>query len=190
MTYVGGLRARLIRDSVWHAVDDALRALGWYETVASRADVVLLAEPVAQGTAIDFNSLALGDEDDTPEPIEMGSGLSQFSWDMHLDVYAESDALSLHLVRDVAAILAGRLPSIGRSRPVVDVWDYSLATPVVIFAVEVDQVRTDKANDFPQPWLRYWRSCSFVILDAYDNENVEDPTPPSSGSPGGYVGGY
>jgi hypothetical protein len=169
VTYAGGLRARLIRDSVWHTVDDALRALGWYESVASRADVVFVAEPVPQGTAIDFTTLALGDEDDVGEPAELGSGLTEFSWDMHVDVYAESDALSLHLARDVAAALAGRLPAIDRARPVIDVWDYTLATPVVIFAVAVESVRTDKANDFPQPWLRYWRSCSFVIVDTYDS---------------------
>lgn len=171
MTYVGGLRARLIRDSVWHVVDDALRDLGWYAAVPSRQPVTLVPEPLPQNTPIPFNTLALGDEDTTPEPIEMGSLLTEFAWDMHVDVYAENDDLSLHLVGDVAAALAGRLPSIGRSAPLIEVIDYTLATPVPVFTVDVESVTTDKARDFPQPWLRFWRSCSFVVVDSYGSED-------------------
>lgn len=171
--YAGGLRKRLIRDSVWHALDDALRDLGWYATVASRSPVRLLPEPVAQGTQVTFNSLALGDEDDVPEPLEMGSNLAEFSWDMFVDIYAENDSLSLHLGGDVAAILGGLLPSIGRGRPTIDVYDYTLATPVVIFTVQVESVRLDKAHDFPQPWMKNLRSCSFVVVDTFGGEDDE-----------------
>lgn len=171
MIYVGGLRARLIRDSVWHTLDDALRALGWYETVASRSAVRLTPEPLAQNTVVPFNTLALGDEDNSPEPAEMGSLLTEWSWDMHVDIYAENDDLSLHLAGDVAAIMGGRLPSIGRSAPVVDVYDYTLATPTRVFGVDIESVSTDKARDFPQAWLRFWRTCSFVVVDTYGSED-------------------
>lgn len=170
MTYVGGLRARLVRDSVWHAVDDALRALGWYEPAASHSQVQFLPEPVDDSAEIPLNSLALGDTVDQSSPAEMGSPLADFRWDMHVDVYAENDSMALHLVGDVQAILAGRLPSIGRSAPVIAVWDYTLATPVVAFAVEVESIQTGRATGFSQPWLRFWRTCSFVIVDAYGTE--------------------
>jgi hypothetical protein len=50
-----------------------------------------------------------------------------------------------------------------------------MATPVGVFAVEVDQVRKQKAHGFPQPWLRFWRSCTFEIIDSYDTEDTPGP---------------
>jgi hypothetical protein len=169
--YVGGLRDRLIRDSVWHAVDDALRALGWYQPHPSRLPVSFIPTPLPLDVEVPLNTLALGDMASVPTDAELGSDLTEFSWDMHVDVYGENDDVSLHLAGDVAAALAGRMPSIGRGRPVVDVWDYSLATPVIVFGVEIEDVRQAKAHDFPQPWLRFWRSVTFVVIDTYGDEN-------------------
>lgn len=185
MTYVGGLRARLVRDSVYRTIEKGLRDLGWFTSHASRSPVQLLPEPVALDREVPRNTLALGDEIDDETALELGSGLSEFRWSMFLDVYAENDSIALHLVGDVAAIMGGRMPSIGRSAPVVDVWDYTLATPVAIFRVEVENVRTAKAHDFPQPWLRFWRSCTFQVVDAYTDEDVADLVPPFEGY-GGY----
>lgn len=167
---VGGLRARLIRDSVWHALDDALRDLGWYVTRPSRQQVQLLAEPQAEDVEVPLNSLALGDTVTSDFPAELGSALAEFRWDMHVDVFGENDSLSLHLIGDVVAILEGRLASVGRGAPVIDVWDYTLATPVVAFSVDVESVQSSKANGFSQPWLRFWRTCSFIVVDTYGDE--------------------
>lgn len=169
-TYVGGLRARLVRDSVWRTVDAALRALGWYADVVSHRPVTFVPAPLGLDVEVPFNTLALGDMNDVPTQAEMGSSLTEFSWDMHVDVYAENDDLSLHLAGDVEAALAGRMPSIGRGRPVVEVWDYTLATPVQVFTVDIEDVRKAKAHDFPQPWLRFWRSVTFTVIDTYGDE--------------------
>lgn len=171
MTYVGGLRARLIRDSVYRAVYDALADLGWFTPETSRADVAFPEEPVDINEPVSFNTIGLGDEDTDADPAELGSNLTIFTWPMFLDVYGENDSLSLHLVNDLAAILAGRLPSIGRSSPTVAVLDWTLATPTQIFVVDVEMVRTHRAHDFPQPWLRHWRSCSFRIVDTHGGED-------------------
>jgi len=171
VTVVGGLRARLIRDSVFHVVDDALRALGWYDEVAGRAPVTLRPTPYPLDEQVPPNTVALSDETDDATEMELGSDLSEFTWGMFADVYGENDAVALHLAGDVADALAGRMPSIGRGRPVVDVYNYTLATPVVIFTVEVIDVRKDRAHGFPQPWLRFWRSVSFRVVDAYEDEN-------------------
>lgn len=171
MTIVGGLRARLIRDSVWHVVDDALRDLGWYTTQVSRQAVTFVPTPLDPGTEVPLNTLGLGDMLDVPTEVEMGSDLTEFQWDMHVDIYGENDDVSLHIAGDLEAALAGRMPSIGRGRPTVDVWDYTLATPVVVFAVSIEDVRRAKAHDFPQPWLRFWRSVTFTVIDTYGSED-------------------
>jgi len=168
---VGGLRARLIRDSVFHAVDDALRALGWYEPSSNRSQVSFRAYPYPLEEQVPPNTLALSDENDSGDEMELGSKLTEFTWAMYVDVYGEDDAIALHLAGDVADILAGRMPSVGRGRPAIDVYDYTLATPVVIFGVEVFDVRKDRAHGFPQPWLRFWRSVTFNLVDSYDDED-------------------
>jgi hypothetical protein len=185
VTYVGGLRARLIRDSVWHAVDEALRALGWYEDHPSRQAVTFVPTALPLDVEVPLNTLGLGDMLDVPTEAEMGSDLTEFAWDMHVDIYGENDDISLHIAGDLEAALAGRMPSIGRGRPVIDVWDYTLATPVVVFAVSIEDVRKAKAHDFPQPWLRFWRSVTFTVIDTYgsaaDDAVEEAPAVPGAG---------
>ncbi len=168
---VGGLRARLIRDSVFHAVDTALANLGWYQASPNRAQVSFRAFPYAADVQVPPNTLALSDETDNSVPMELGSELTEFTWPMFIDVYGEDDAIALHLAGDVADILAGRMASVGRGRPTIDVYDYTLATPVVIFSVEVVDVRKDRAHGFHQPWLRFWRSVTFHIVDSYEDED-------------------
>lgn len=169
--YVGGLRARLVHDSVYRMLYNALDALGWFDVTSSRSTVQFNSEPLAPDIEVPFNTVALADEDDRGEEIELGSQLQDLRWQMYVDFFGENDAISLHLIRDVKDILQGRMPSIGRSRPVVDVYDWTLATPVAIFSVDIEDVFTDKARDFPQPWLRAWRSCGFTVVDTYNDED-------------------
>lgn len=189
MTIVGGLRSRLIRDSIYEMLRAALADLGWFDEVASRSQISFLADASPPDVEVPFNTLALAGEGETGEDIELGSQLQETRWEMWVDFYGENTSLSLHLIRDVKDILQGRMPSIGRTGPVVNVYDYTLATPVVIFNVDIEDVRTDRAKGFPQPWLRAWHSCGFTVVDTYDNENVDD-TPPSSGGSSGGFGGY
>lgn len=185
--YVGGLRARLVRDSIYNAVHVALGDLGWFTDRASRSPVTFIPEVVAFDQEVPMNTVALSDESDRTDYVEMGSQLSELSWGMILDVYPENDSLGLHLIRDIKDILEGRMPSIGRGRPFIDVYDYTLATPVVIFSVEIENVKTDKAHNFPQPWMRFWRSCNFTVVDSYTDEDTVEPFDELSG---GYGGGY
>lgn len=169
--YVGGLRARLIHDSVYSMLYTALASLGWFTASPSHSPITFNSEALSTNVEVPFNTLALADEGSRGEGIELGSLLQENRWTMWVDFYAENDSISLHLIRDVHDILEGRMPSIGRSRPVIDVYDYTLATPVVIFEVEIEDVHTDKAQDFPQPWLKSWRACGFTIVDTYDDED-------------------
>lgn len=170
MAHVGGLRARLIRDSVYNAINNALADLGWFEASANRAPVTFRPAPCPLDEQVPPNTLALSDENNDAADLELGSALAEFTWSMFVDIYGEDDAVALHLAGDVADILAGRMPSVGRSRPVIDVYDYTLATPVVIFTVEVIEVHKDRAHGYPQPWLRFWRSVPFKVVDSYTDE--------------------
>lgn len=183
MTYVGGLRARLVHDSIYRMLYDALDALGWFDVSSSRSTITFNSEPLPPDIEVPINTIALADEDERGEAIELGSQLQELRWQMYVDFFAENDALGLHVVRDIKDILQGRMASIGRDRPIVEVYDYTLATPVEIFSVEIEDVFTDKARDFPQPWLRAWRTCGFAVIDTYAGDDT-----PDRGTPGGFGG--
>lgn len=168
--YVGGLRARLIHDSLYYMLRKALTDLGWFNTEASHTTVTMVAEPYGLNVEVPINTIALADEDMSGEDIEMGSNLADHNWSFYVDFYAENDTLGLHLIRDVKDILEGRMPSIGRKAAVVTVFDYTLATPVPIFTCQIESVQTQRAHDFPHPWLRFWHSCAFTVIDTYGGD--------------------
>lgn len=170
-TYVGGLRARLIHDSLFYMLRDGLRALGWLTAGPSHAPITFLAEPTQADQEVPINTVALADDDSRGEDLELGSNYAEQRWTFFVDFYAENDPIGLHLIRDVKDLLEGRMPSIGRTRPVVYVYDWTLATPAVIFACEIENVSTARAHDWPQAWLKHWHSCTFTVVDAYANES-------------------
>lgn len=169
--YVGGLRARLIRDSLFYMLRDGLTDLGWLTSQPSHLPITLLAEPTEADQEVPLNTIALADDDVRGEDVELGSGLAEQSWNFFVDFYAENDPIGLHLIRDVKDMLEGRIASIGRTRPILSVQDWTLATPVEVFACEIEDVRTARAHDFPHAWLRHWHTCSFTLIDTYANES-------------------
>ncbi len=100
----------------------------------------------------------------------MGSGLAEQTWSFFVDFYAENDPIGLHLIRDVKDLLEGRMASIGRTKPLLVVKDWTLATPAQIFTCEIEDVRTARAHDFSNSWMKHWHSCSFTIIDTYADE--------------------
>lgn len=170
MTVAGGLRARLIRDSVYRMVYDSLEALGWFDAGRQHQAINFTGTETDQHAEIPMNTLALVDEDQSGLDLELGSQLAEFSWTFYLDFYAEDDVIGKHLIYDVRDIIEGRLTAIGRSRPNCVVLDYTLATPTEIFTVDFENVVVDRAHDFPKPWQRHWYACRFTVVDTYTSD--------------------
>jgi hypothetical protein len=176
MTIYGGMRQRLIKDSLYNMVHDSLDALGWFDAGRAHIPINMISKPiddegrpVGEGTPIPQNTLSLvpGDLDD--EEWEMGSALAEHTWIFYVDFYAQNDAWGLHLIGDVRDILAGRHPDIGRDRTNFPVYDYRQATPPIEFYCDIEEVIVDRAQDFPKPWLKHWYVCRFMVVDFYGN---------------------
>lgn len=183
---VGGLRARLVDDSLYYALKTALTTLGWFSGGRQHLPIDFVNEardPVGL-PEIALNTLALSGENISDQPGELGSQFSEFTRYYYIDFFAESDALGKHLIGDVKDLLQGRMASAGRSNPIVPVFDWRQATPSLIFQVEVDNVKIDRAHGFPHPWTRHWFSCQFTLTDWYGSEDD------ANGLLGGYAGGY
>lgn len=169
-TVVGGERARLIRESVFQLVKSNLTTLGWFDPTRPHLPIDFVSRSFDQSQQIPINSAALSDENMTDRYVELGSLLSENTWQMYIDFFADSDALGLHFIRDVQDILRGRFSSIGRNDTVFNVYDFTLPGPPVIFTCDIENVVVDRAHGFLKPWLEHWYSCSFTILDYYDSE--------------------
>lgn len=171
-TIVGGLRARLVYDSTKNEIERALGQIGWFDAGRQHLPINFLALPVDDSEEIQLNTLVLvAGNAVNPEGLELGSDYSAHKRVYYLDFYAENQSIGEHLIFDCKAILEGRMPSISRGAPIVQIYDYTQATPPVIATVEIDNVETDKGHVFNYPYQKFWYSCMFEIVDAYGNEN-------------------
>lgn len=171
MTIVGGLRVRLIRDSLYAMVEDALTDLGWMNPARQHTPINMIDTEVPFDQEIPFNTLSMSWLDNFNNEWEMGSRLTEFRHNVYFDFYAEDDVLGLQMAHDLAAIFEGRFPSIGRTNNYFSVYDYSQATPPEIAVCEIEDVSVDKARDFPKPWQRHWWAVNLSVLDYHGTED-------------------
>ncbi len=97
--------------------------------------------------------------------------LEEESHSLFIDVYAQDDATGTHLSNDIRDILRGKFPSIGRIRPLCEVYDKTMATPSVIFTVDLEEVRWDRGRSFAEDWLKHWFVVSATLTDVYGDED-------------------
>lgn len=169
---VGGLRARLIRDSAFTMLRDSVDALGWRDAGRRHKPVLFRAEPVPWDEEVPLNTVAVSQTDVSGDEVELGSNLSEDRWTFYVDLYAEDESVGTHLAHDIRDILRGKIPSIGRNQPLLPVYNLAGETPEdVLFNCEIEDVLVDRANDFPKSWQRYWYVVRFIIVDYYGDEN-------------------
>lgn len=168
---VGGLRARLIRESVFRMVEQGLTDLDWFDSNNPNLPISFLSRSQNQDEPIEPNTVALSDENTTGIELELGSQLTETRWQMYFDFFADSDAIGLHLVRDIKDILEGRMTFIGRDDPSFYVYDYRQPVPPILFKCQIENVTVDKAHGFVKPWLEHWYACAFTVVDTYSRDD-------------------
>jgi len=166
MTVHGGLRQRLIKDSLFNLVRDGLTDLGWFEASPARRDVKMVAKLIPLTEEISPTTIAMAPLDQSERELELGSSAAEIEWEIYFDIFAENEAIGVHLAGDVKAILGGRYPDIGRTSPVLPVYDYRQATPSVIFTCDLQDISVDRALlESPRPWQQYWWQIRVVVVD-------------------------
>jgi hypothetical protein len=172
-TLVGGIRSRLIRDNLLALVTEILDQLGHLDPNAvGRKPVTVIPDPVDWQNDIDWNTVgvSMGNRPN-PEPAEMGSNLAKYKRTYYVDFVCENDSVGAQLSDDVADGLMGLMASIGRSSPWFTVYDLRQPTPEALFDVEITSVDSDKAHNFPHPWLAHWHVVIVEIEDTYGGED-------------------
>ena len=172
--YVGDLRARLIRDSLYNMMKGSLTQRGWFDDNRRHLPINLIPKAMDWNDEIPLNTIALVMDTIQDTEAEMGSDLSDNRQVCYFDFYAESEDVGMGVAAEMKDIIRGKMPSIGRSRPVLDVLDYTMATPAVIFYCDIENVVQDRATGFAKPWMRYWFTVRFTLIDTYGDENDGD----------------
>lgn len=171
---VGGLRAQYIREAVYQELYRSLEELGWFNPGRKHKPITFPGITETNDNEIPINRLALSDEDQYERPLEMGSNATENQWTYWVDFYAQNDSLGKHVIYDVKDILAGRMSSIGRAHPRIQVYDYQMATPEPIFTVEIEDIVTDRgARLIAKPYQKHWYACRFTVVDAYGDESSD-----------------
>lgn len=171
MAIVGGLRTRLIYDSIYNMLNTSLTSLGWFAAGRQHLPINFITTPVDDKEPVPLNTLVLLGEDQFGFYDEMGSDWSEHRRNFFLDFYAESNALGEHLIFDCKDILEGRMPSISRTDPIVVCYDYTQVADPEFARVEIENVDVDRAHNIQYAWQKHWYSCAFTVVDYYGNEN-------------------
>lgn len=185
---VGGRRQRLVSDSVYHMLNDAITDLGWFTMSQLTIPVTFRTESIGLEEEIQLNTMVLSETGTLDQDAELGSNLGEITTTFYVDFYAENEAVGKAMAHDLRDILRGRMASIGRNRQTVRVYDWDLAVPVHIFTCEVEDVVVDQARDYPKPWQKNWWACRFDLIDTYsgdDSGTGEDSGTFGSGTFGG-----
>jgi hypothetical protein len=154
----GGLRDRLIHESVFKAIETELTTLGWFDAGRQHQPITIIDEFPDENADVAFNTLAISMGDSGGTPHEMGSNRVDEEIIFFVDFFAESDALGRHVRGDIYNFLK-RLDEI----PILD---YSQALDPEIFRVEVqEEVDKRKPERAVQKWQKHWYVISFSVID-------------------------
>lgn len=179
---VGGLRSRLVHDSFVRMIEDSLRLLGWFEDtiyddpsgVRAHRRLHFIPRPNEWDEEVEMNSYSVTSDDVTDNPAEMGSALTDDTRVFAVEIYCEDDDIAIHLKDDIRDIIRGKMPSIGRDASILRVFDYRAATPPQIFYCEIENVVSDRANNFRKPWQQHWWLIRCDVIDTFGDELTED----------------
>lgn len=170
MGVAGGMRFRLIRDNFENMLRSSLDDLGWFDSARNHAPVTLVSSPLDFDSELQPNLIGISPEDMIGTELELGSNLEELKWDFYIDIFAESDAVGLHLVGDIQDILKGKMNSIGRTRPSFSVLDLAASSPSHLFYCHLENIEFSRQRNYGKRHMQYWWTLYVAVIDTYYDE--------------------
>lgn len=159
-TLTGGLRDRMLVQSIREQITDELTTLGWMAGGRNHSPLVLITGfPTDQGE-VEPNTVAFSMDTGAGRDLELGSNAEQHEMVMFVDMFMEDDSVGLELSGDVYAFL--------KKNRALNVYDYENAK-VVDFRVDIERVDRKKPVRATQAWQKYWHIVSFSAVDTRTN---------------------
>ena len=168
----GGLRTRLIADSVRVCAIAGLTQLGWFDATVhdtppgarQHRPVRYVPRPEPWHAEIVPNCIAITTEDISDRDSGLGGEVAD-TIRLYVDVFAENDTVGWQLAVDTRDILLGKISTFDRHAPVLDVYDLRMATPAAFTQVDLEDLRVDRADGTARSWYAHW---FMVRVNAYD----------------------
>lgn len=164
----GGQRHRLIADSLFNMVNGCLIQLNWMTKTSWHEPVVILPDAVDDDEEVVFNTVAVSEDGIIPSEFELGSSMTQDRWNCWFDCYTQNAVVGKTLGADIRDILIGLHPDVGRTAGGLIVLDYTQATPVPLFNVDICNVDLVRVRTTTHPWQRFWWTVRCDLIDEYN----------------------
>jgi hypothetical protein len=118
---------------------------------------------------VTVNAIAINTDDIYDSPRGLG-GEFEDTFEMWVDVFAESDQLGWQLAVDIRDLVLGKYPEFDRPGPVIDVYDLRQPTPAAFTQVDVARVEIDRAEGEARQWQAHWFMVRIDLEDDYVDE--------------------
>lgn len=166
---VGRERLRVIQSALMRKVYSGLEARGWFSE-GKHQPIEILSEPLDHDKEITPNKISIVLEDSWDYEVELGSHLTEDTWECYIDIYAENQLIGEGLAADIYALLRGKMPSIGHGSTTIPVIDYR--DKKVAFHCEIRDVRSERQRNNDRKYLRYWWTIAFDLIDTYYDDTI------------------
>lgn len=155
----GGLRDRMIFESIHKNLEGHLQAVGWFDVGRQHLPITIIDEFPDDNAEVAFNTLALSMGDAGGPDAELGSEAEDWETVVFVDFFAENDSLGRHMRGDVYEFF--------RSNKMQPVYDYSVAdwTPQFGFVEVQEDIDQRKPDRSVTKWQKHWYTVSFTIID-------------------------
>jgi hypothetical protein len=112
MSYIGGIRARLVRDNFRRMIEESLSELGWFDDNRNHLPVTIKSGPFNTSEEILPNVVGVSIEDIQSEELELGSMLEETTHFAYVDIFAEDDPIGTQLSGDIFDIIRGKFSNL------------------------------------------------------------------------------
>lgn len=165
MSFEGGTRRRLIKDSLALLLDNSLASLGWYEKNKWFTPVTFIDEPISSSEKVPVNTVSLSFEDDFSEEAELGSNMERVEWEFFVDIYAEDSSVGTHLSGDIRDLLKGKMSGLNRTKSTLEVLDLTQDPSPSAFYCDLEGIESAKVRASEQQHRRDYYTVGGYVVD-------------------------
>jgi len=160
MALEGGLRDRMILQSVTNAIVADLTSKGWLTSTGKQYEPIVIVDEFPDDDAeVAVNTISFSIGDTATSELELGSRSLLLFTPVFVDFFAENDGLGRHVRGDIFAYVQKVMQ--------FDVYDYSQPVPAVEFVVQVQEqsLEMQKPERAVNPWQKHWYTVQFSVTD-------------------------
>lgn len=159
MALTGGLRDRMILESIQRLIEAELTTLGWFNPGRAHSDITLKQGFPDEKENIPPNTIAFSNGDGRKIGGELGSGMTEWATPLFIDMFSDNEAVAIEVMGDIVEYL--------RLNPSLPVRDYGTVGEPIDFHMVVDtwSLENRRSQRPTNPWQRHWRVVAFEVHD-------------------------